>query len=368
MIAERPRLLVEACLGAAERRREAWDRWLELTGFDEIDSVSMDLLPSVAQLNRGLEFREIGRLNGLFRRNWALNQDRIKRVLPLLCALRARGLDPVPIKGLAVALSTYGSLGGRCFADVDVLVSADRFREAADVAVHCGFTPHSGFSWPRASVKSWSFQSSDGDDVDLHARAMEEPWNTEAEVLMRDQPGTVMISGVGFRILSPAASLVVAIMHGLRFDGRGYCRWLVDAGLLIGQGRVDWDQVDRIATALRVTFAVSSGLCELARFLPHASIPMEPQGARERPLWQRLEHTFRTRPPAGLTGALPNPYFLYLRERSVGLWNDGFPSFLRQVWQIPPGEGLGRLLAQKFLRRTASVLPRREPSRNVLRP
>lgn len=357
LIPERPRLLIEACLSAPSRRIEAWQRWLNLTGFTEIDTGSFDLLPSVYYLNRGRAFPEMNRLRGLFRHNWANNQSHLNGALPLLMDLHAAGLDPMPIKGLGLALGTYGSLGARRLGDFDVLVPANQFARAADIAISRGFAPASFFAWPRASIKSWPFFGPQGTDVDLHARPFTEPWDEATEASLRAKPGHIEIAGLQFSVLSPAATLLVAILHGLRFDGRGYQRWIVDAGLTILGGDVDWELVGSVSQRVRVTFAIAHGLRLLAPFLPPGSIPGELLVARGG-LSQRVEHAFRCRQPVGVLGTLPNFAFLCARERAVGLWTGTFSAYLREAWRVPPEQALTPILWQKARRRVASSLPR----------
>lgn len=358
MIPDRSRLLIEACLSTPSRRGEAWRQWLQLTRFEDIDPGSFDLLPSVCHLNRDQRLPESDRLRGLFRHNWAVNQGRLSAALPLLAALHEEGLDPVPIKGLALAMTIYGSLGARRLSDIDVLVAGRQFPEAAEIARRHGFRPAAGFAWPRASIKSWPFLGPHEADVDIHARPLEEPWDGDTEAVMRAESGAVVISGIRFRVLSPATSLVVAILHGQRFDGRGYHRWIVDVALLIQSGLVDWDRVGDIARRLGLGVAVSSGLRLVCQFLPPGLVPPGLLEPSHLPVFQKLEHAFRERPPAGLLGALPNLFFLYTRERAAGLWTGSFSGFLREVWEVAPGQGLAPVLARKGLRRVATLMPR----------
>jgi hypothetical protein len=358
LIPERPRLLLEACLLAPPQRLEAWQHWLHLTRFDDVDIASFDLLPAVCHFNRGQPFAEMDRLRGLFRHNWAINQERLSAVLPLLNALQTEGFEPIPIKGVALAFTTYGSLGARRIADVDVLVDEDRFMGAAALAARLGFEPASGWIWPRAGLKSWPFRGPRGVEVDLHARPLEEPWDAESRGAMLDSLNTVSIGHQRLKTLSPAASLVVALMHGLRHDARGHHHWVLDAALLIRQGGVDWNQVLRLARLLDLGRALSSGLRTVSSFLPAESLPPVPIPAGPHPVREAVEHHFRTRAPGGLSGALPNLFFLYQRERRAGLWDAGFPEFLRAVWQVPDEMSLTAVVVEKAGRRVASGLGR----------
>lgn len=358
LIPERPRLLLEACLLAPLGRLEAWQRWLHLTRFDEVDIASFDLLPAVCHFNRGEPFPEIDRLRGLFRHSWAINQERLSAVLPLLVALQDEGFEPMPFKGVAVAFTAYGSLGARRLADVDVLVDEARFVQAAALAARLGFEPASGWVWPRAGLKSWPFRGPQGAEIDLHARPLEEPWDAESRKVMLDSLNTVSMGQHRFRSFSPAASLVVALMHGLRHDSRGHHRFVLDAALIIRQGSVDWSQFARLAELLDLGRALSLGLRVVEAFLASEAVPPVSIQAGPHPIREAVEHHFRTREPGGLTGALPNLFFLYQRERRAGLWDAGFPEFLRAVWQVKDEETLASVLLAKAGRRVASGLGR----------
>ncbi len=363
MIPARSRLLLEACLGTAGLRGEAWNRWLELTRFHDIDLGSHALLPSVGYFNRDEPLAESSLLRGLFRHNWAVNQQRFRLVLPALSALQGEGLDPVLLKGAAVAERIYGSLGARRMADVDVLVASNDFAKAKDILARSGFSPGSGYLWPRASVKSWAFVGPEGAQLDLHSRPLQAPWNVATELAMRAGFGQVTISGRSFRTLSDSANLVVALVHGAQYDGRSSHQWILDASLLIRAGGVDWNVFSGIAHALNLDFAVSRGLREALPFVPQGSVPSSALegGLRAR---QRMEQFFRTREPGGVLGALPNLYFLFAREKERGLWGGTFWDYLRDAWEIPAHTALGSVLLSKSLRRAGSVLstPRRPTS------
>lgn len=358
LIPERPRLLLEACLLAPHRRLEAWEHWLRLTRFDDVDVASFDLLPAVCHLNRGQPFAEMDRLRGLFRHNWAINQERLSAVLPLMAALQEEGLEPIPIKGVALAFSVYESLGARRIADVDVLVDETRFAEAAALAVRYGFMPFPGWGWPRAGLRSWPFRGPGGAEIDLHARPIVEPWDETSRALMLESGGVTAIGPHRFRTLSPSASLVVALIHGLRYDARGHFRWILDAALLIRQGTIDWGQVAQLARGLELGHSLTSGLRVVSGFLPSGALPPVSLPEGPRPVLQTLEHHFRARLPGGFLGALPNLFFLYQRERRAGIWGGSFRAFLREVWQVPDEKALASVLFEKVGRRVASGLGR----------
>ncbi len=189
LIPERPQLLLEACLLAPPQRLEAWQHWLHLTRFDDVDIASFDLLPAVCHFNRGQPFAEMDRLRGLFRHNWAINQERLSAVLPLLSALQTEGFEPIPIKGVALAFTTYGSLGARRIADVDVLVDEDRFMGAAALAARLGFEPASGWIWPRAGSSTRRSASSSSAPAAPVRATSPRPWATA-----RSAPATTSCS------------------------------------------------------------------------------------------------------------------------------------------------------------------------------
>jgi len=327
-----------------------------LTRFDDIDPGSHALLPSVGHFNRDEPLTESDRLRGLFRHNWAVNQHRSRLVVPALAALQAEGLEPVLLKGAALAERVYGSLGARRMADVDVLVPSKHFAKAADILLRSGFSPGSDFRWPRASVKSWAFVGPDDTQIDLHSRPLQAPWPKAAERAMGAGSGRVTISGLTFPTLSDSANLVVALVHGMQYDGRSSHQWILDASLLIRAGGVDWNMVGKIASLLNLEYAVSRGVREVVPFVPLESVPASALKVGLRPR-QRIEQFFRTREPGGTLGALPNLYFLFRREKERGLWNKGFPDYLRDAWEVPENISLGSVLLRKSLRRAGSILP-----------
>lgn len=356
LIPLRTRLLLDACVGAPHHRARAWEGWLALTGFDRIDPGSHALLPSVAYLNRDASLAEEGRLRGVFRHNWAVNQRRFSLVLPALIALRDAALQPVLIKGAALVGPRYGSPGARRMADIDVLVRGDGFPAAAEVLGLAGFAPEADLRWPQASVKSRAFVGSEGTQIDLHVRPLQAPWDAAAEEVMRRRPGQVSILDHTFDILSDSASLVIALVHGMQYDGRSSHVWVLDAALLVRSGAVDWVQVADISRRLHLEYSVSVGLRALLPWVPAGSIPASALEVGPRPL-EWIEQSFRLREPGGVLGALPNLYFLFRRERAIGAWSAGFAAYLRDAWDVPSEIRLSAVLVRKTVRRARSILP-----------
>jgi hypothetical protein len=128
----------------------------------------------------------------------------------------------------AMAERVYGSLSARRMADVDVLVSPKRFAQAADILARNGFSPGSGFHWPRASMKSWAFVGTEDAQIDLHPRPLPAPPNEATESAMRVGSRRITISDRTFPTLSDSANLVVALVHGMQYDGRSSHQWILE--------------------------------------------------------------------------------------------------------------------------------------------
>lgn len=356
MIPRRPRLLLETCLGPAATRTAAWDAWLRETSFDAVDPVSYDLLPAVSFLNRDTPMAHETRLRGVFRHNWAANRRLLTGTMPVLSAWEQAGLEPVLLKGAALSIHTYGSLGARRFSDVDVWIEPRDFPEALALAQGLGFSPLGPVDPATGATKSWDLRSPHGHSIDLHSRPLAEAASVEHLRDVRTAAEVMVVDGLPLRRLSPEAALIVALAHGSRYDGRGYWTWILDASLLARRPLDErrfrawataWDLSACCSEAFRVASAVDASL---GRFGPWRSR-----------LSERIEHAFRRRAPDGLLGALPNLYFLYRRDRDAGFWRRGFGDYLRDAWSDEGARSLSGLLLRKTGRRLRATLGRRAP-------
>ena len=125
--------LLRASLWTGERALDAWGEWRRAEpDLDVIEKGSYRLLPLLYR-NLGPQLADdpdIGRLKGIYRRSWTVNQIGLRIGRQGIDALRGAGLDVVALKGAALLDSAYHDRGARPMGDVDLAVPEEHIPEA----------------------------------------------------------------------------------------------------------------------------------------------------------------------------------------------------------------------------------------------
>lgn len=258
------------------------------------------------------------------RRNAGLTAE-LLRVLGLL---DSAGITAVPFKGPLLALTVYGNLALRQFADLDILVRPDDVRAATEILVSSGYHPRVSLSAAQEAIHLRSGCHSEFDRLDIRPVVeVEVHWRLAsgyfgfslglADVLprLRREP----FGRLSVAVLAPDDLLLVLCVHGAthRWDR---LQWICDVSeLLHRRPDIDWDRLRAAAAASGSAGAVWLGL-RLASDLLGAPLRGEVArrvrsdaiaGALAGEVTRRLFHAPRR--PAGLVDGLR--FQLRLRER-----------------------------------------------------
>jgi hypothetical protein len=198
------------------------------------------------------------RNRALTRAMWELSHQHLLR--RTLESLQLEGVEPVLIKGTALAYSTYSNPALRPRGDTDFVIPEDAEAQVHRVLTKLGFAKAIGVSGEFASYQAtYSLISSDGftHDLDVHWRI------TNSEVLSRfltylELRGKARhLQRLGGEALHPSRvhALVVACVHRCTHnqnpyyvDGNAHLGgnrliWIYDIHLLAGEmGAQDWDE------------------------------------------------------------------------------------------------------------------------------
>lgn len=177
-------------------------------------------------------------------------------------ALAARGVVPAALKGPVLAERIYPEPALRPSSDLDLLVSRGQLAAAVDALLAIGFR--------RADPLQDAYQlrrhhhvhlaREPGPAVELHFRAasaFDAAFPTE-ELLARARPHRTS-GGAALLVLAPEDELLTLAVHaaGHRFERLA---WLLDLSLLLRRSALDWEAVDRRASAYRCQRALAYAL------------------------------------------------------------------------------------------------------------
>jgi hypothetical protein len=105
------RLLLEAALLPGERALAAYRRWRAVVDLDDIDPGSYRLLPLLAHNLAGAADAGLGRARGVLRHTWSRNLTLLASAAGIVTALEDAGIPVMILKGGALAVRCYASLG-----------------------------------------------------------------------------------------------------------------------------------------------------------------------------------------------------------------------------------------------------------------
>lgn len=200
----------------------------------------------------------------------------------VLAALAAHGVAAMPYKGPVLAITAYGDVALRRFADLDVLVHREDARRAVRALRDLGYAPRLALTpgQERAYLRAECEYALDRDrgrlTVEIHWDVAPRDYAVRVDLDAMWRSARPIDAG-GLSVLSPASEdlLLMLIVHGSKHAWERLS-WLVDVGEIVRtHSGLDWARlVDRAREAgagrmLRVALALLRELLE--RELPVAA-------------------------------------------------------------------------------------------------
>ncbi len=291
--------LLRACLHRGAAARAAWEDWRAAVG-DIGDALRSDagglrgLLPlvheAVARNAFPVEQQSLSVLRTARLREEMRAGAYAAAAAEVLSLLAAAGVEPLLLRGAALAGTVYERPELRHCHDLDLLVRREELPAAA-AALACD-PVHLLPTQPDDGVRA---AHASGLPVALHTRLFHIPYyDAPLEPLWRHREATT-IGRTAASIPSPADMLVHVCGHAACSRSRLNLRWACDAWLLLANSDIDWAvALDRIATS-RLGLPLLVLLGYLADELG-APVPPEVRAA--------LARMAAATPPAGLDAAL----------------------------------------------------------------
>ena len=235
----------------------AFERWVAITGFDDVDAGSVpDPAAGRDTLRRARRHRRSGqrRYAGSSAAVGTRTSYVVHRTVPAVDALQAAGVDVIALKGAPLGVLAYPTMGARPMDDLDLLVPEDHAVDALRVLLDRGWQP---------DARRGTAVDAPGRDVGTHPahKSQHQPqrarvststctgtppsrgagpvptaacgrrrgrWSSAAARCQRSQPTT---SSSSRACTGSAANLIAPI------------RWVTDSMLLMRDQSFDWDAV-----------------------------------------------------------------------------------------------------------------------------
>ncbi|MGH2751094.1 MAG: nucleotidyltransferase family protein [Actinomycetota bacterium] len=194
-----------------------------------------------------------------------------RRLIGVFEALEAAGLEPVVLKGPALAHQVYPDPAWRAFGDIDLLVATHEWRRACSVLRDLGYRrklpePRRGFD--ERFGKAAMHVGSDGSEIDLHRTLVIGPfglWIDPEEMLSRAT--TFTLAGRRLRRLADTDLFLHSCVHASLGWTPPLLLPLRDVAQISWNVEVDWDLAGRMASVWKLVPVIHHAVENLQREL-----------------------------------------------------------------------------------------------------
>ncbi len=235
-----PSILLDACRVTPAPDSISGDAdWPAIVEAAELHAVTPLLARRVAARPEGIPPEAVAALRARYDANSLRNIALTGELTELLARLASAGVDAMPIKGPALALSAYGDLALREFGDLDIVVRSAEFDRARELLGEWGYEPATPLS--AAGERALRFSDHHLPLVHRKSRVMVElHWSLDNRRPGRRLDGEwvwanarmVPLLGRELPALSWSALLVYLCVHGAKHGFTLLC-WIRDiAGVL----------------------------------------------------------------------------------------------------------------------------------------
>jgi hypothetical protein len=308
------RLLLRAALDPPESAVKQFAAWSQLVDLNDVVGTGYRLLPLVDQniSSRLTDSTLQRRLRGIARHAWLRNSLRLRLWSSIMDTLAERQIPFLLMKGTAMMALLGDAAALRFVADCDLLVAAERARDAVAALLDLGLaSPYLEAKRIGAGdlglLHGIGFNRPPDTEVviDLHWRPLMEVGAEEFawDVLQRSIVGTLL--GRNVKIPEADDLFLQAVVHGTKWSDPMRYDWMIDCTFIIRLAGESFDWARLWATADRYGLVAILGeaLEVLAEALP---LPVAPAVWRQRsgraPVWlERREARVRQKPPLTLS-------------------------------------------------------------------
>jgi hypothetical protein len=349
-------LLLRAVLLRETEAIRAWEEWMSIVNFDQIDEGSYRLLPLLYHNlhAHNIDNPFVKRLKGVHRHTWYKNQITINTMAALLRSFHDAGITTLILKGAALVLLYYKDYGLRPMNDFDILVPTKEVQNAINVLRELNWTPRAlsfkQLTERRLSFKhAQAFDDASGQELDLHWHVLFTCLESTADDDFWNSATTTSVKDVPTLALCATDQLLHVCAHGAWWHPEPPVRWIADAMVILNTTPdIDWDRLIEQARKCRLLLPIRETLGYLHDELGAPIPPAVLQILRSTPVSNAEQLEYKARAcPNDLRGPVMELWLQYVQYshspcgtsfvRRVG----GFPRFLQfswgveHLWQVP---------------------------------
>jgi len=261
-------LLLRATLLKGQDAINAWEQWIALVDFDNIDLGSQRLVPLLYRnlLDNGVQGSLMALYKGVYRRFWLKNQFLFNRTKPVLEVLHKLGIETLLFKGAGIVVGCDLSYALRPMDDIDFLVRKEDAQIAINAIRELGWKPKNEY-WANYDSNGNAVMYYDGKNqcIDLHWHSLKNKITGNHENGYWKRSFNANIDKIPIRIMGTTDHLIHTCVHGIKWNPIPPIRWIADAIILLNNSKTttQWDHLLEHSERLRVTLPMFHGLCYL---------------------------------------------------------------------------------------------------------
>lgn len=237
--------LLRATLDDDDAAIGAWRAWRARASLDHTLGIA-EIAPMLSEnLTRlGVDDVDMGRIKGIRRRAWYVNELLVRNTTTMLADLSQSGIVPVLLGDVPAAARAAETRSVRPVRSVDVCVQPDEVTRAAAIVARHGWTGNGRPITPRhIDQRTWQrFRIDPGRALFLHWRPLPQGCSRLVAPETDEAFGRVALNGTEMATLSPTAQLLRCWARtGDPFPGH-QLRTLCDTADILERcsGKVDW--------------------------------------------------------------------------------------------------------------------------------
>ena len=272
---------VAGAFAVFERQKPDWEDLLSRASFHRLEPQLSDLLGRIP--NGLVPVNVLESLRDTVRANLAGQIRYVAEFFRIREWLEKENITVIPYKGFRLGDSAYGNIGARSSSDIDLFIDLKDLGRVREIMTEKGYSGHEGLDrlrdeHVRSEMAEYNFDRYEEGVCQAH---VEFHWRSSMTFYrmaitlddMRSQVITDSLQGRPVVAFSPAADLLLAVMH----HGGKECYWqlrqvLDIAQILRNRQEIDYEWLMRQADMFHVTTLLLLGV-RLANMLTGVEVP-----------------------------------------------------------------------------------------------
>ena len=241
-------LLIRALTSEGGEAIQYCNEWLKNIDLNNIDGGSYRLIPMLYKklaISEGINIESeiMGRLKGIYRYFFSMNNLVIHRFSKTLEILHLAGFKVMLLKGIALVLGGYyKEYSLRPMNDIDIFIEEDRVDEAIKLLNQNGWE---NFSSAPEFHEVGALIKGEGYVLDIHFHLLRQCCWKDIDSDLWEYARIINFKGISLYILDPADNIIQNCARGAQWSSVPSLRWIIDVITIIDkhEGSVDWERL-----------------------------------------------------------------------------------------------------------------------------